>query len=165
MSILVRRITRAKWGENIIPYENVPADAITNCLKTTDNALSVWRIESEEELNDAILALITGKKQETFSKIDYVLIDENKLIDQGLLLVDSDGDTVVDDLVKKHRNISDLSYKKLGIIKDLILDCINNDKCHLFSRQQIKILVMNAIESGKLQKEKLNDKLVANEKL
>jgi hypothetical protein len=169
MSILVRRIARAKWGENIIPDENgftdVPADAITNCLKTTDNSLSVWRIESEKELDDAILALITGKKQEKFSKIDYVLIDESRLLDNGLSLVDSDGDTVVDDLIKKHKNISNLSYKKLGAVKDLILDCINNGKCRLFSKQQIKTLVKESIATGKLQKNKLNENLVINENL
>jgi hypothetical protein len=169
MSILVRRIARAKWGGDSLSDENeftdVSADAITNCLKTSDNALSVWRIESEGELNDALLALITGKKQEKLSKIDYVLINENKLIDKGLSLIDSDGDTVVDDLVKKHRNIANLSYKKLGAVKDLILDCIHNGQCHLSSKQQNKTLLKESIKNGKLQKENLNEKLVNNEGL
>lgn len=166
MSILVRRIARAKWGDEITQdTSDVPADAITNCLKTTNNTLSVWKIESEEELNDAILALITGKSQERFSKVDYVLIDECKLINNGLSLVDSDGDTIVDELVKKHKNISDLSYSKLGIIKDIILECINKGKYKFITRENIKKLVKSSIEAGKLQKEKLNEKLIDNEKL
>ncbi|KAA6326225.1 hypothetical protein EZS27_024645 [termite gut metagenome] len=168
MSILVRRISRAKWDNAVKDDDglfDVDADAITNCLKTTDNTLSVWEIDDESKLDEAILALTTGKKQEQFSKIDFVLIDENMLKDKGLLLVNSDGDTVINFLIKKHRNISSLSYKKLGIMKDIILYCINNEKHKFKTKREIIQIVKEAIDSGALQKSTLNEKLIENEKL
>ena len=165
MAILVRKIIRGKWGEDAPISSDVPADAITNCLKTTDNTLSVWKIESEVELNDAILALATGLSQTSFSKIDYVLIDDCKMRDNGLSVVEHDGDTAFEAFIKKHKNITDLTYSKLGIMKTIIIDCINCDKHKFITRSQIKQLVKSAIESGKLQKDKLNSTLIDKEKL
>jgi len=165
MSILVRRISIAKWGDISTESSDVPADAITNCLKTSNNSLSVWAIESEDDLNDVILALVTGKSQEKFSKIDFVLIDEWKLKTFGLQVIDYPGDTVVDELVNHHKNISGLTYNKLGIMKDIIRECIICGQHNMRTRERIKKLVKSSIESGKLQKEKLNEKLIASEKL
>ena len=165
MSILVRRIARAKWGDLPHDSSDVPADAITTCLKTSDNALSVWEIESEDELNDAILALVTGKSQEQFSKIDYVWIEDSKLKNKGLSLVDYPGDTAVDELVDKHKNIPNLTYVKLGKMKDVILECFASGKYDFKTRESIKKIVKSSIASGKLQREKLNEKLVKKENL
>lgn len=184
MSLLVRRIARAKWDSFdtkietkkslksllvkvgiIKPFADVSADAITNCLKTNDNTLSVWEIEDETEINDAILALVTGKKQEKFSTIHYVIIDKNTLNNNGLTAVDFDGDTVVEDLVKKHKNISNLSYSSLGLMKNIILDCISSNKVNTITRAQQKELVVSAIENGRLMKDALNSNLVTKEKL
>ncbi|GAB6394145.1 MAG: hypothetical protein MdMp024_0457 [Bacteroidales bacterium] len=169
MPLLVRRIAKSKWKEPFVAdkngYIDVPADAITNCLKTTDNNLSVWKIESEEDLDDAILALITGEKQESLKKFHYVWIEEKHLLAKGLSLVASDGDTAVNDLIKKHRDISGLTYTKLDAVKDLIVDCIKNNKCHLCTVRQMKTLIEKSIQSGRLQREDLNKKLVEKEKL
>ena len=165
MAVLVRKIQRAKWGEDIPIIPDAPADAITNCLKTTGNTLSVWKIESEVELNDAIIALATGQSLDSFSKIDYVIIDECKLENTGLSMVDYDGDTAFEEFVKKHKNIADLTYSKLGIVQNIIIECINSNKHKFITRTQIKQLVKSALESGKLQKDKLNPKLIEKEKL
>jgi hypothetical protein len=165
MSILVRKIQRAKWGGDVPVESDVPADAITICLKTTDNTLSIWEIDNENELDDAIVALATGRSLDSFSKIDYVLIDESILRDNGLSVVEYDGDTALEAFVKKHKNISDLTYRKLGIVRNIIVDCINNDKHAFKTRSQIKKIVKSAIETGKLQKDKLNPKLIEKERL
>ena len=54
----MRKIARSKWQENqlsankeqaIEEVKNVKADAITNCIKTTGNKLTLWRIEEKRE--------------------------------------------------------------------------------------------------------------------
>ncbi|MBK9356786.1 MAG: hypothetical protein IPN08_05225 [Bacteroidales bacterium] len=66
-----------------IEDNDVSADAITNCLKTNSNDLSVWKITSIEELNTAILAfLVTGSKQTQLSTLHYVLIDEDLVLEK-----------------------------------------------------------------------------------
>jgi hypothetical protein len=67
--------------------------------------------------------------------------------------------------VKKHKNIADLTYSKLGIMQNIIVDCINNNKHDFKTRSQIKRLVKSAFETGKLQKDKLNPELIEKLKL
>lgn len=79
MGYLVRKFTRSKWG-NPVPadYSNLNADAVTSCLRTTRNTLSVWRIENEKELDQAILAIAgTLERLQTF---DIVSLDETEIL-------------------------------------------------------------------------------------
>lgn len=163
MPLLIRRISRAKWDK--IGNEDVSADAITSCLKTYQNDLSVWRISSVEDLNNAILALISGSKQTKLSTLHYVMIDENLAFEKGLSLKETPGDTVALDLVESHRDIEELTYIKLGVVKDLILECIDNDKASFMTKKNLKDLLKDAIKNGKIQKETLNPELVEKEKL
>ncbi len=167
MSILIRRINRAKWEQIINEDDNidVSADAITNCLKTSNNDLSVWKIANITELDNAILALITGSMQTRLSTLHYVMIDEDALLKSGLTINNTDGDTAVVDLKKTHNDISNLTYIKLGIVKNLILDSIKIEKSSFFTKSQLKNLMKNAISEGRLQKSNLNDELIENEKL
>lgn len=168
MSILIRRINRAKW-EQIINEEDddvdVSADAITNCLKTSNNDLSVWKIANITELDNAILALITGSMQTKLSTLHYVMIDEELLLKSGLTINNTDGDTAVIELKKTHNDISNLTYKKLGIVKNHILESIKNEKSSFFTRSQLKNLINIAISERRLYKSNLNEELIENEKL
>ncbi len=166
MGLLVRRINRAKWNQNNIEdKDDVQADAITGCLRTSTNDLSVWKIKDEAGLNDAILALITGKRQEKLSTLHYILIDESIISEKGLILNKTNGDTAVSELVETHLDISELTYKKLGIVKSIVLDSIKSKQSSSFSRKQLKELITEAISGGRLKKESLNENLVKKEKL
>ena len=163
MSFLVRRINRPKWKcEN---ENDVFADAVTSCLRTQNNAISVWKIDTIEQLNNAVLALITGAKQTKLSKIDCVLLDENIVLEKGLVLDETNGDTVVEDLVNTHKDIEKLTYSKLGVLKDLILERLETDKYRLFSIDQLREILKKAIEDGRVDITRLNEDFVKNEKL
>lgn len=163
MPYLIRRISRAKWDE--IEGGEVSADAITNDLKTFQNDLSVWLISNREELDRAVLALVTGGKQTKLSTLHIILIEEEMIENNGLTLKETPGDTVVASLVNSHRDISDLTYSKLGTVKDLIINGIRTDDYKFFTKKQLKDLVKSAIESGELLKDNLNPELVQKEKL
>ena len=56
---LVRKITRAKWDRtDQLGEVEIPADAVTADLRTTDNALSLWASPDAagDGLTDAVLA-------------------------------------------------------------------------------------------------------------
>jgi len=165
MPLLIRRINRAKWDLVDEETNDVSADAITNCLKTYNNDLSVWRIEDEKDLDNAILALITGCKQTKLSTLHYVIIDEEIISRNQLSLLETEGDTVVVNLKNTHRDIGHLTYQRLGKVKDIVLDCIRNDKSAFFSRKQLKDLIKKSLEKGDLTLDILNPELVENEKL
>lgn len=169
MPILVRRINRAKW-EQIINEDDASdssADAITNCLKTTNNDLSVWKIENIEQLDDAIIALITGGQQTKLSTLHYVLINEDVLLANGLDIAETEGDTTIVSLKNTHRDITNLTYTRLGIVKNIVLGCLAEDpnKETFITRAKLKVLLKNAIENGKVSKSDLNEELIQNEKL
>ena len=102
MSFLIRRINRAKW--DILISDDVSADAITSCLKTFQNDLSVWYISNITDIENAILALITGSKQSSLSTLHVIILEEERLICENLDLYNTDGDTVVKSLISTHRD-------------------------------------------------------------
>jgi hypothetical protein len=167
MSILVRRINRAKWEQinNEDDISDSSADAITNCLKTTNNDLSVWKIDTIEGLEDAILALITRPDQTKLSTLHYVLLDENIVLEKGLTLTEEKGNTVVESLKDTHKNISKLTYSRLGIVKDLILDSLKDHEETFFTKAKLTKILNEAIKNGKVDKNTLNTELVKKEKL
>ena len=72
MPVLIRKISIGKWKDYCressgnrgilyrlfgMPRYCAPADAITNCLKTTHNQLSMWLLPDEGKLSDVLLAL------------------------------------------------------------------------------------------------------------
>ena len=64
--MLLRMISAMnKWDMNANPIlredPSFPADSVTD-LKTTRNKLSVWKASSDDETNDAIVALALGRQ-------------------------------------------------------------------------------------------------------
>lgn len=81
------------------------------------------------------------------------------------MLSETEGDTVVQNLKKAHRDISNLTYSRLGIVKNLILDCLANDKETFITKSKLKAFLKKAIADGKVNKADLNQELVENESL
>ena len=167
MSLLVRRINRAKW-EQIVDTgidKDGSADAITNCLKTDHNDLSVWHIESDTDLEKAILALITGPSQTKLCTLHVVIIDESIVSTNGLSLVKTKGDTVVKDLVNTYKDLTNLTYEKLGIVKDLIVDSIKDERATFYTKKKLQEIIKKALNEGIVNKVDLNQDLILSEKL
>lgn len=98
MSLLVRKIEKAKWMQNdIVGSEDISADAITNCMKTTGNTLSTWQIPGDNEIPEAILAIVSGHQY--LDTIDIVCLDRSSLEIQGIALQSTLGNTPIQDLI------------------------------------------------------------------
>lgn len=159
MSLLVRKINIAKWHQVDISSSNdVSADAISNCLKTTKNTLSVWHIISEEDLDKAVLALVAN--QDHLDKIDVVILDESTLLEYNLNIVATPGETPIPSLKDSHRDIADLTYSKLGGVKDHIVDKIRAKSHKRYTVSTLKKLLKDAIEKGILEKEDLKESVL-----
>lgn len=157
MSILVRRINRAKWDQIDIYNDDSSADAITLCLKTTNNELSTWLVDSEDNIDIAILALITGSRQESLSTIHIVYFDESIIAEKSLNLTETLGDTLITTIKDKHRDIIELTYSKLGNVKDIVLDCLRNNRFKTITKANLKTMLSKSIEQGLLDKSNLSE--------
>ena len=115
MVYYVRKISRAKWQEKPLSSDpciaereigSVSADAITNCLKTTSNKLSLWRVDIESYTIEDIVPLIVGfEKPDT---CDVVYIPEELLLETNLELQQSQDDAKIpiEKLKPTHYNIT-----------------------------------------------------------
>lgn len=154
MSLLVRKIERAKWMQNdVLGREDVSADAITNCMKTKANALSVWEVTEEGNVPDAVLAI--ASEFQHLDTIDVVILHQAAIADAGLHVEKTEGRTPVKELLETHRDITNLGYSSLGTLAGFIVDGFRDDRVKRFTRGQIRRLIKEAIESGRLDKEEL----------
>ncbi|MDI9313023.1 MAG: hypothetical protein QM535_22625 [Limnohabitans sp.] len=156
MSLLIRKINKAKWFQiNVLNDSDVSADAITNCLKTSKNTLSVWNIQEESDLDNAILAIVAS--QDHLDTIDIVILEHTSLIKYNIKIVASPGDTPINTLIDTHRDLEELTFSKLGIVKDYIVERIRNDKLKRYTVATLKKLLKSAIENGLIKKEDLKE--------
>lgn len=154
--LLIRKINKSKWYQIDIKNDNdVSADAITNCLKTTKNTLSVWSIENENDIEKAILAIASNLDH--IETIDVVILNDEKLQEFGIKIITSMGNTPIESLKEIHRDLSELTFSKLGHIKDHIVERIRNDKIKRFTKGDLKKLLKKAIEKGFLELDDLNE--------
>ena len=163
MPYLVRKISRAKWDNEDFDYvnnDNAPSDAITSCLRTFNNELSTWLIEDLNDLDKAILCLITGSKQENLNTIQLIYFEVEEIENRGLIIEKTVGDTVIGEFQNMHFDIKNLNYNNLGAVKDIVLDCLRKNYCKNITRKTLKEILQEAVNNTKiLDKSLLNEKL------
>ena len=158
MSLFIRKIDKGKWLQKDIPLdEDVPADAITKCMKTDHNTLSVWEISDEDNIDEAVLAIVSGGQH--LDAIDVAPINTEHLEENKIDYIRTGGRTPVKELVDTHRDLSNLSYKKLGIVAYHIADKIKDNQVKRYTRGRLKEILRDAIEKGRLRADELDDSI------
>ena len=145
-------ISLSKWPKPPakLPPVNIHelrADAIAD-IRTFNDELSIWSIpsKSDEDIDEAILALATSIKQNNIDKIDVVVFSDGDISAKGLQLKDADGETAVSDLVGTHQNIVGLTYDSLTKVMELISD-ITISECHVRRNQRyVEKLIKNNLK-------------------
>lgn len=96
---LARMITRPKWQpKRGLASDEIPADAITADLRTSNNALSFWQCgeATDPEISTAVLAIAAGRDR--LQKLDIVWIPRDELIRSGHQMRSTQGRTPVREL-------------------------------------------------------------------
>jgi len=158
MQLLVRKINRSKWNNADNDVFKLASDAITSCLRTTRNTLSVWRIETENDLDDAVLAIASNfQKLET---IDVVTLDGEYLVKVNVEHEQTDGITPVSDLVHNHFDLKNLNYYKIGLVAEHIIQRIQFNKIKRYTKKELESILKNAINQNRLRIEDLHESVV-----
>lgn len=128
MSYLLRAFLKNEWKKNIGKSLNdFFADPITKCIKTSGNTLSVWITStddfSSDEIKDLILAFASSTKQP--ATLDFILLDEAILSTNNIEIIETVGMTKFFTQNDKHRDLSNLTYEKLGIVSTHIMSQAN----------------------------------------
>ena len=151
-----RKIALSKWkkAEEACAINNTiddfPADTLTVDLKASGNELSIWCVDA---LDDAVLAMMTNEKAH-LETINILYLDDIN----GLMTKDTKGNTFVKDLQDKHKDIYNLNYKEIGNVAIKFLDAFKNKKVKTYNLQQIKNVLNTAIDTGRVDFNKFNEK-------
>ena len=163
---LARKIGRAKWdaARNLargLADGEISADAVTADLRTREDKLSFWRCRTGEidEIEDAALAIAAGADR--LDKLDMVWLSDFELQDDGLALMDTEGETPVTDLVRRHVDICKLDHSRLGKVARHVIMAIEDERFCRITKNRVKQLLANTVENGRITPEELGEGLRA----
>lgn len=166
MAYYVRKIARSKWQESqlsnndvqaVEEVKRVKADAITNCIKTTGDKLSLWRVEEKRDSIDDIIPLIIGFERPDTCDIIYIsdeLFDEEEIV---LEQSSDDANTPIEELKQYHYNAIIKDYEGLGKFAKVVLKSLNNHK--RFKGKEVKTKLKDMLDNHEIEKNMISEKL------
>ena len=142
--------------ENLL---DITADVTTNEFRTSESKLSVWLIDSMDELDKAALAISMGGQR--IEDIKIIAIDLSKL-EGHFILEKSPGITVATPLIDMHRDICGITHNSLTFLLDAYKEAVDSSMCIRYKTKKLKTLVKNAITANQIDieaAEAINEKL------
>jgi hypothetical protein len=162
--MLARKISRSKWEPKpYLPPDAIRADAVTGCLRTNQDRLSLWRcVDDSADIDHVFLALATAPQVKSIETMDVVLLGEGDLSMVGLEMEDTDGETAVTDLRSRHVDVVALDLPKLGACAGVIAAQVADERVVRITKARLRRLVVKAIDAGRIVQSKLDEKLRAD---
>lgn len=152
MALMVRMVNKAKWD---MAYNPANADAITLCLKTKNNTLSFWIIDSEASVDEGVLAIAAANQN--LDAIDIVVVNSEEFAAKDIKVVESAGATACTDLINKHRDLAELNVRHLEAVSEVVGDRIRKNEVVRYNMSRLRGLIETAIEAGRIDLNKLHD--------
>ena len=154
MTVLARKVSRAKWEPRGEGDDAIRADAVTE-LRTTNDTLSFWHCESKERhhLERAVLALAAANDKP--DKIDVVFLEEAAIDSKAIERRHTPGDTPVESLREHHVDLEKLDLTSLCSVATLIADACRGTAWHRVTRSDVLNLVAKAVSDGRVTLEAL----------
>lgn len=144
----------AGWEKDDL--RNITSDIATNEFRSSNSKLSVWYIDSLEDLDKAALAIaMSGQRIEDFKLIAI----ESKDIEDNFSIDNSPGITIVTDLIEIHRDICSITHCSLDVLLSAYKTAIDDQKCFRYKTKQIKDIVRGALDNNRIDISSANDKL------
>lgn len=121
------------------------ADAITNCIKTSKNQLSVWLSDSNDFSSDEVQKLVVALAT-TMDKpdvMDFVWLDSEWFENEEIPLIYNKGISKYESLNIKHRDLSELDLERLSKVGKHIIEKMEApDNRKRFTKNEIIALVL-----------------------
>lgn len=143
-----------KWLDSVEKDDIGMADALM-ALSVDGDELSFWEVE-ESELGQAALAWNSSRDKVTDVFVAY--LDTNE-IEKKIDTNNEQGNTVIEDLKSKHRNLINLNFWSIGFLSEHLTSQIRNKRYVYFDEDDVNQLFFDAIDKGRLNLELLKPKL------
>ena len=160
--MLIRSIASlARWdGTTVVnrPDATIAGDVISD-LRTQRNTLSVWCADSQEDINDAIVAMSLNRTD--VAKMIALLLDENDL---AAMQITSSSENpgkapgAVESIKNKHRDLVEIDYKRLGELSEYMMKVVH-DKARRIEISKPNLLLIQYKEGNKIILDEMNTDL------
>jgi len=157
MPLLLRNVRENRWLKSeAAPWlakDDVPADSLGD-LRTSQNRLSVWEVAVDRSNIERIVRALAVSSQR-LDNMGYVLFDSSLLETAGINTVRENGTTPDEEANNWHRDLIELSGKKLVALTKLILE---HGESGTVLKKRLEQLVADGVEQKQLP-EKCRSKL------
>lgn len=166
MKYIIRKFTKAKWS--LIPtdtgnFENLQADAITSCLRTSGNTLSVWAVDTTnwEDMRGVLAALFSSA--DTPTRTDVIIIERDKVERElGIVLKQSLGATPAVDMINEfHYDLVEIDLLKVSAFANLMyIENMKSDNPMIrrFKEREVINIVKSSMDENLIVPEKLRSR-------
>lgn len=166
MAFYVRKINSVdnlKLIQDTQDISFLEADILKNEFSTTGGTLSTWKIESQSELKEAVLATAICFKQ--LSDMYFLLINDSFITSDIDIKPEASGHYLCEELEQRHYNIKNIN---VGNIKNSILlikSAIQNENLDdpsiliLQTAPEIQQIIKNAYVEKKITKDDIEEPL------
>lgn len=129
-------------------------------LRTSKNMLSVWLANSQEDIDDAIVAMALNKDNPC--KMVAYLMDEKEL--EGIEIETADNEIgkalgADESILLKHRNLVELDYWRLGYLTEYMIKLSQNKDRQVVMTKGEVVELLNKYKGTKISADKVNEKL------
>lgn len=167
MAYLVRKLNKR---ENVTKMcsstdiDSILADGPVGEFRTKNGTLSTWKIDSLEDIENAVLAIaVTSSK---LTRMDFIIINTDILDSRGLKYENTYAgqDIAVPDLQDSHYDIVEVTLKKLydcSFVYRIIQSDDNDDGKFIvrYAEREIKDLLKKAYSENRIDLEILSDSI------
>ena len=151
MPKFLRSVRQARWHRPQWTDEdnNSKQADVADDLKTWGNRLSVYMLETPQQLDDTVAALAATR--ETLSNFDYVEIDTDTLQESQLEYDQTQGETPSTVVNQRHYDFVRLTLDKLVEIAQSIPE----HEVHRIPRRKVSNLIEDAVRNGSIPEDRL----------
>lgn len=165
--MLIRLLSSiSRWDESKTIHRTdatICGDAITD-LRTTDNRISVWKADTDEDIDDAMVAMALNR--DNASKMVCLLLNEDDLKELDIdVMSDEEGkaDGLMGDILQKHRDLVEIDYLRLGSLAELMIGLAKKSENRKeLTGGQVKNLLNDYKKKKKIDVDSINKKLKDN---
>jgi hypothetical protein len=158
--VLARKFTPAKWAKSefIDDDNDVQADAITICLRTTNNSLSLWNYIKDTDGHDNLTDIVYNFlcQQEKLCSIYIILLEKEVIVNKGLNVEQTPGEAILESLKDQHFCVNNLTDKKLLSFAELMKTKYDNDSYSQFTPLELKNILLEKWENSTFSLNQLN---------
>jgi len=160
LPLFVRKVALSKWPGKGISLSDYPADAISD-LKTSQNTLSFWFIDSLDDLKNVVIALATAPLVTRLEAMHLLWIEESIFYQKSFSVrKDKKGSTAVTKYEDTHRDICDLTYTTIGTMAEIVADAVHSRAYRTIPTPIVKEYVKTAYLEGDIELSRCHQKLV-----